>query len=452
MGVEGAQPTGIARGRGSRDRTNAATAAAITPNAAARAAAAMARRFHFRALVPRVLPRWLAVLGPGLLAMAGDNDAGGLLSYAATGARFGAGAFVLLLLPLCACAFVVQDTAMRVGAATGRGLGALVRTRFSRSWAVLCGCDLAVQNWLTLVTEFAGMGVGLAHFGVPLRLGVPLSCALVLGLVLLYPYRTAERLGVGLAVASLLFLPLAAGAGLHGGPSVWGPRPGPGLRLFLVAAVGNALAPWMIFFQAQGSAARAEADGRAQGRAAPDAGRPSPVVAAGRWDLGAGSSVQVAVAAAVVVLGAAGVGAAGGGARGLAGDLFAVGLFDAGLVAALTVSLSTAWAVTEVFGGTARPGTGALGAPAFFGAYAAGLVAAAGAVLLPGLSPTLVAVVVQAASAVLLPPIIALLLVLANDAHLMGQGRNTPAWNVAGCTVLGLFTAACLWLLVGGGG
>lgn len=380
-----------------------------------------------------------AALGPGLLAMAGDNDAGGLLAYAASGTRFGAGAFVLLLVPLCACAYIVQDMALRVGTATGQGLGALVRTRFSRSWAILCGCDLALQNWLTLITEFAGMGMGLARFGLPLRFGVPLSLALVLALTLLYPYRAAERLGVGLAVATLLLLPLAVHAGLRGGAAVWAPRPGPGWSLFLVAAVGNALAPWMVFFQVQGSAARVPGAPTEAARAA--------VVAAGRWDLAAGSGVQLAVAAAVVVLGAAG-GAPG--APGVVGAVFAACLFDAGLVAALTVSLSTAWAVTEVFGGAASPGAPVAAAPGFYATHALGLAGAAGAVLLPGLSPALLAVAVQAASALLLPPVLAVLLLLAGEAGLMGGQRNTPAWNVAGALVIALFALACLGLLVGG--
>ena len=377
---------------------------------------------------------WIALLGPGLLAMAGDNDAGGLLTYASTGARFGAGTFVAMLVPLGLCAYAVQDMALRVGAVTRRGLASLVRNRYSRAWAYLAGCDLALQNWLTLVTEFAGMGVALRHFGVPLPLGVALSCALVLGLVLAYPYRVAERLAVGLGVASMLFVPLAIHAAVHHGAApIWAGRSGPDLRLFLVAAAGNALAPWMMFFQAQASAERGGAE------TIPD----------GRLDLAAGSVVQVAVAAAVIVLGAAGLSATAGN-PGVSGGLFAVGLFDAGLVAALTVSLSTAWAVTETFGGEPRPGARASEAPGFYSAYAAGLVLAAGAVLLPGLSPELVAVVVQAASAVLLPPVLALLVALCNDPAVMPVHRNTLWWNVAAAVILALFVAACAWLLTGG--
>lgn len=375
----------------------------------------------------------LALLGPGLLAMAADNDAGGLLSYAATGARFGAAWFTVLLLPLGACAVVVQEMAMRVGTVTGCGLAALIRARFSRGWAWLAGIDLAAQNALTLVTEFVGMGIGLAHFGVPLNMGVPLSCALVLALVLGPRYRAAERAAVGLAVASLLLVPLAVGVLGHHGSALWAFRPAPHLGLFLAAAVGNALAPWMLFFQTQSSASR------------------GATITTGRVDLAAGALVQVLVAGAVVVLGAAG--AVGGGVSGglgvVGGDVFAIGLFDAGLVAALTVSLSTAWAVAETLGGQARPEASLSQAPGFYAAYSAGVVAAAAAVLWPGLEPLRTAVLVQAASAILLPPLVALLIALANDPELMPEGRNGRAHNVAAGLVLALFVAACLWLLVG---
>ena len=374
----------------------------------------------------------LALLGPGLLAMAADNDAGGLLSYAATGARFGAFWFTVLLVPLGVCAVVVQDMAMRVGTVTGRGLAELIRTRFGRGWAWLAGIDLAVQNALTLVTEFVGMGMGLLHFGVPLDAGVPLSCALVLALVLGPRYRAAERAAVGLAVASLLFLPLAAGVLGHHGAAVWAFRPAAHLGLFLAAAVGNALAPWMLFFQTQSSASRGAS------------------IAAGRVDLAVGALVQVLVAAAVVVLGAAGA-VGGGGLGAIGGDLFAVGLFDAGLVAALTVSLSTAWAVAETLGWRARPDARLSEAPGFYTAYTIGVVATAAVVLWPGLASLHTAVLVQAAAAILLPPLVAMLMALANDPRVMPEGRNGYGRNVAAGLVLAAFVAACLWLLAGPG-
>ena len=369
----------------------------------------------------------LSVLGPGLVVMAGDNDAGGLLSYVTTGVHFGAGVFVPLLVPLGLAAWVAQDMALRLGLGTGRGLATLIRERFSASWARLAALDLAAQNWLTLLTEFAGMRVGLARLGVPALWALPAACALVLWLALAFPYRVAERLAVGLGLSSLVLLPLALTGWAHKGAAVWTLHHDGDLHLFVLAAVGNALAPWMTFFQTDASAQH-------QGS-----------LGAARLDLTLGAAVQVVVAASVLLLGAAGGGPQ---APGLGGVIFAFALFEAGLMAALTVSLSTAWAVGEVL----AP------APLAHGAWsgrvqalwAAGVVAAAAALLLPGVDPTALSVWVQAASAVLMPPVLAMLLVMTNQDWLPSRLRNSPAANAAGLAVLAMFGGASLWMLVRG--
>jgi Mn2+/Fe2+ NRAMP family transporter len=377
----------------------------------------------------------LAALGPGLLGMAGDNDAGGLLAYAATGLRFGAALFVPLLAPLGLVAWVCQDMALRVGAATGQGLGSLLRGHVPRFWRLVAALDLALADWLMLVTEFAGMGLGLAHFGVPLALAIPGSYALALALLLLPSYRVTERLGVVLAVVSLLFVPLALAALLRAhGSSPRPARPAPGLPFYVLALVGNALSPWMPFFQAEATAARAR---RAESA-------PETLVRQGRGDLALGIFVQVLVAAAAVV-----VGAAGGARAGLAGDVFAVGIFDAGLVATLTVSLSTAWAVVGLLGGPEAPERAPAPARRRLAlGYALALGTAATAALVPHLPLDLVAVGVQAASGLLLPPVFALLWALARDRRLVGGLANRPLENALAGMVLAAVAASSTWSLV----
>ncbi len=379
----------------------------------------------------------LVVLGPGVLSMAGDNDAGGLLSYAATGMRFGPSLFVPLMIPLVVLSFAVQEMAMRLAAATGRSFAALLRERVDRRWAILAAVDLALTNWFSLTTEFAGMGIGLAHFGVPLVIGVPLALAAVLVLAIGFPYRRVERLAVGVAVASLLFIPIAFR--VHPPLSAIGLLPRgaapPDLGFFVLATVGNAMAPWMVFFQAK--AVQTKGMGVADLRA-------------GRVDLIAGSVMQGTVAVAVLLIAAASpvtqgfAAAAWLGHLGApwVGDLLAVGLFDAGFVAALTVGLSSAWAVAETC--TAEPERAGGWVR---GVYAAGLVSAAAAVLLPNLPLDLVAVGAQAASGILMPPVVGLLLMLCNERSLGQRGRNGRLANAAGALAAAVFTLASLALL-----
>lgn len=427
-GSDPAPPRGVAtvRLRATSATPSATTGPARRPPAARRA----------------LLPLLLAI-GPGVLAMAGDNDAGGLLTYASTGARFGPAFFVPLLLPLVALSFVIQEMALRLGVATGKSFAALLRERVDRRWAMLAAADLALTNWFSLVTEFAGMGLGLAHFGVPLVIGIPAALAATVAVAVCLPYRSTERLALAIAVLSVLFLPLAlARHAPLGSVALLPARTGPAFAFFALAAAGNAVAPWMVFFQT---------------KAVQDRGMTPADLPGGRWDLALGSGLQVAVAVAVMLLAAAAP-APGrfqaaawlshlGEGSPLLGDLFSLGLIDAGFVAAITVGLSSAWAVAETCSARASCNLTPREAPGFYGLYAAGLVSAAAAVLLPHLPLDLVAVGAQAAAALLMPPIVGLLLVLANDRRLPARHRNGPLANVAGAAAAVLFTVASLALL-----
>ena len=61
------------------------------------------------------------LVGPGVLAMLGENDGPSMLSYATSGAGYGLGFFLPFILPTFAAAYVVQEMAMRLGAVSGRG-------------------------------------------------------------------------------------------------------------------------------------------------------------------------------------------------------------------------------------------------------------------------------------------------------------------------------------------
>src|ERR1700728_4948610 len=62
---------------------------------------------------------WLLV-GPGGLVFLGENDAPSMLSYSATGARFGIGFFIPFVALTFVIGFVVQEMTVRLGAASGR--------------------------------------------------------------------------------------------------------------------------------------------------------------------------------------------------------------------------------------------------------------------------------------------------------------------------------------------
>ena len=70
----------------------------------------------------RGMVTWL-LLGPGVLAMLGENDGPSMLSYAFSGATYGIGFFLPFIALTFAAAYVVQEMSMRLGAVTHRGYG-----------------------------------------------------------------------------------------------------------------------------------------------------------------------------------------------------------------------------------------------------------------------------------------------------------------------------------------
>src|SRR3979409_1386725 len=121
-----------------------------------------------------------AIVGPGIIVMVGDNDAGGVATYAQAGQNYGYSLLwtLVLLIPVL---IVNQEMALRLGAVTGVGHARLIKERFGKFWGWFSVGDLFVLNFLTIVTEFIGIALGMAYFGVRPGLSVPVAAvALVL--------------------------------------------------------------------------------------------------------------------------------------------------------------------------------------------------------------------------------------------------------------------------------
>src|SRR5260370_3499394 len=102
----------------------------------------------------------LAVLGPGLIVMVGDNAAGGFSTSAQGGQNYGTSLLwtLALLIPVL---YVNQEMVLRLGAIAGVGHAKLILHRFGKFWGAFSVIDLFVLNALTLVTEFLGTCHGL---------------------------------------------------------------------------------------------------------------------------------------------------------------------------------------------------------------------------------------------------------------------------------------------------
>ncbi len=102
----------------------------------------------------------LAILGPGLIVMVGDNDAGAFGTYTQAGQNYGTTLLWTLLL-LAPVLYINQEMVLRLGAVTGVGHARLILERFGRFWGAFSIIDRFLLNALTIVTEFIGVSLAL---------------------------------------------------------------------------------------------------------------------------------------------------------------------------------------------------------------------------------------------------------------------------------------------------
>ncbi|MDD4286781.1 MAG: divalent metal cation transporter [Candidatus Peribacteraceae bacterium] len=386
----------------------------------------------------KVIRLYLLISGPGIIVMLADNDAGGITTYTATGARFGYGLIWFLVL-LGPAAYFVQEMTVRLGAVTKRGHAEAIFDAFGSFWGWFSLLDLVLVDWLTLITEFIGMTAALAIFGIPAWLTVLLVCLIMSFMVLRGRYWTWEKLAFFFCALNVIYIPAAFL--VH--PSVSDVlRNGiiphfPGgfsseMFFFLMANIGTTIAPWMVFFQQS---------------AVVDKGLQEKDIPWGKFDTLMGSLFTVLVAIfCVVVTGTLLTGVNIQSAAEAAillmginpslGTLLAIGLFNAGFLGAICISLASSWAFGEVFGWAHSLNHKVREAPWFYACYFITLLTAGGVVLIPGAPLVLITLFVQVIAVTLLPAALVFLLLLLNDRSIMGEYRNTLFQNIMSGTII----------------
>ena len=385
---------------------------------------------------------WL-LIGPGVLVFLGENDAPSMLSYSATGARYGIGFFIPFVVLTFLLGLVVQEMTVRLGAVSHRGHAELIFDRFGTFWGFFSMLDLVVGNFLTLITEFIGIRAGLGYFGVRPIVAVGLGLAAVFAAITTGRYWTWERITLGLAVFNGLFIPAALFArpdwhAVGHALLTWTPLPhgnGSEILLLLLADIGATVTPWMIFFQQS---------------AAVDKGMQPRDIRAGRLDTLLGA-VLAAVFAMAAILATAplfvhGIDASQFQAAefaqalepriGHAGAaLFALGIFEAGMVAAIAISTSSAYAFGEVLQSGHSLNRPLGDAWPFYSALLGSAATAAALVLIPGAPLEFVVLTVNVIAVLAMPPALAFLILLVNDREVMGEQVNGFWLNAAGIGV-----------------
>ena len=397
----------------------------------------------------------LVIMGPGLIVMVGDNDAGGVATYAQAGQNFGTSLLWVLLL-LIPVLIVNQEMVVRLGAVTGVGHGRLIFERFGKFWGWFSVGDLFLLNFLTIATEFIGIGLGATYFGVSPYIAVPVGALLLVGITVTGRFQAWERMMFIFLAGNALVIPLVvlahppAGAVFHGllVPGIQGGLTSNG-ALLIVAIVGTTVAPWQLFFQQSNVVDK----------------RITP-----RWinyertDTIIGAFVVVIGAAAVMMAAAAAFGGtslsghfqnAETVAQGLSrhissavGDIFAVVLLDASVIGASAVTLATSYAFGDVFGIRHSLHRSWRDARLFYAIFTGVVVVAAGIVLIPSAPLGLITTAVQALAGTLLPEASLFLLLLCNDRAVLGPWVNRAWLNVLATVILATLVMLSLILVV----
>jgi Mn2+/Fe2+ NRAMP family transporter len=390
----------------------------------------------------------MAILGPGLIVMVGDNDAGAFATYGQAGQNYGTTLLwtLALLIPVL---YVNQEMVLRLGAVTGIGHARLIFERFGKFWGAFSVIDLFLLNGLTIITEFIGISLALDYLGLDKTTGVIVSAALIMVAVSTGNFRRFERFAMLLVFASLLLIPIyfmAHPPFAQVARDFLVPQMPEGgklsdVMLLIIGIVGTTVAPWQLFFQQS-----YVVDKRITPR----------FIRYERLDLWIGIALVIIGAAAIMAFTAATFAGqaefgnftdAGGIAVGLekyvgrsAGVMFAIALIDAALIGASAVSLSTAYAIGDVFSARHSLHRRVTEAKGFYAVYFLLIAIAAAIVLTPGSPLGLLTVAVQVLAGVLLPSATVFLLLLCNDRPVLGPWVNTRWLNA--------FTGAVIAVLV----
>jgi Mn2+/Fe2+ NRAMP family transporter len=390
---------------------------------------------HGRTLKTRLITL-LAIVGPGLIVMVGDNDAGGVATYSQAGQNYSYSLLWVLLL-LIPVLIVNQEMVVRLGAVTGVGHARLINERFGRGWGWFSVGDLFLLNFLTIVTEFIGISLAASYFGISRYIVVPTAAIALVAIMASGSFRRWERAMFAFIAVTLLQIPML----LLSHPQ-WGSAARdfvvPGIKgglssdavLLIIAIVGTTVAPWQLFFQQSNIV-----DKRITPR----------FIGYERVDTTIGAFVVVTGAAALVMTAdwasrstghSTDFVDAGAIARLLAqhsnvlGWMFAIVLLDASIIGAAAVTLSTSYAFGDVFGLKHSLHRGFSDAKEFYFSYSGMVAAAAAIVLIPGAPLGLITTAVQALAGLLLPSASVFLLLLCNDREVLGPWVNRRWLNI----------------------
>ena len=413
--------------------------------------------------VSKILKRF----GPGFITGAADDDPSGIATYSQTGAQFG---YAQLWIALFSIPFMIaiQEMCGRIGLVTGRGLAAVIKSRYGKT--VLYGAVflLLLANGVNIGADLGAMASAIQLIaGGALAVWIIVIASFVLLLEVFVSYKTYARY-LKFVALTLLAYAVAAFAVKQDWPAALRATLLPSFsfdRDFLfniVAIMGTTISPYLFFWQASEENEEEVADGKM-----PGIGEGIPKVTGRdirqmRFDTAYGMIFSnlitfFIIATTAATLGRAGitqVGTATEAAAALAplagrfaSFLFALGIIGTGLLAVPVLAGSASYAVAETLGWRSGLYRKFRDAHGFYGvitiATLLGLM-----VNFLGVPPFRMLYYAAALNGIIAPPLMAVILLIAGNRAIMGRRANGALSNALGWIVTALMAAASVALLL----
>jgi NRAMP (natural resistance-associated macrophage protein)-like metal ion transporter len=414
--------------------------------------------------------RFLAVLGPGLVTGAADDDPSGVATYAQAGATFQNGLLwtVPVTLPLMMAA---QEICDRMVLATGDSLGKLVRQKFTHRWQILIGILLAlliVANVLNGGADLMAIGQGmqLLHAG-PAAIwsavaGVGITLAVTLG-----SFTMIGKIFKWLCLVLLVYIVVLVVAHLNWGDVALGLvgghfRLSPAYLGLVVAVLGTSISPYMFFWQ---SAQRVEelreedlGGDKAPRLDARTATKARQKLESARVDVFTGMTFSVIIMFAIIAATAATLGAhhktvssAAQAAQALApvagsyaSIIFAIGFIGSGILAVPVLAASGAAGMAALLNKDWGFDRKIRKAPVFYGILGVGIIL--GAVLsIVSSNPIQLLVLSAVVNGIAAGPFLVVIMLISRDKAIMGPYVNGRLANTMGWIVTAVMCVAGLY-------
>jgi NRAMP (natural resistance-associated macrophage protein)-like metal ion transporter len=414
----------------------------------------------------RVVRRVINKLGPGFITGSADDDPSGIATYTSVGAQFGLGqiwaAFISLPFMIS-----VQEMCGRIGLVAGEGLGSILRKHYSRwllwSFVVI----LLIANTINIGADLGAMADA-AHLLIPV---IPfpvfaiLFTILILVLEIFITYKTYASVLKWLCF-SLLSYVVTAFIVTTDWPNVLVHAVIPRITfsreyiLALIAVLGTTISPYLFIWQTHEEVEEEIAGGRAT--LAERKGATAAEMKAMRTDTYSGMTFSnfmtffiIATAAGTFYRhGMFDIQSTADAARALeplagrfAQLLYSVGILGTGLLAVPVLSASASYALADSFQWKQGLSKKFRDAHGFYGIITfstlIGLL-----INFTGINPIKALIWAATLNGIVTPPLVAILLVVANNKRIMGKWTNGLWSNIFGIGTVVLMGIAVLLLFV----